>query len=284
MQLTKDCIDSIIKYTSNVEYEIILVDNNSNDGSKDLFQLDNRITYIYNENNLGFGIANNIGSKIAKGRYLFFLNSDTLLFDNSIFELYNFLENNSNVVVCGGNLVSKDMLPTSSFERFFPSIVYELNEIFLKIPGKIIFGRNSSYNYTNNSIKVAYVSGADLMIRTNVFAKLGGFDEEFFMYFEETDLCKRASCYGDIVSIPNAQIIHFGGQSSKDSPKYPSDNKLKIQNKSSIYFIRKHHSSIYVKIYHIIKVFSAYLRVLEFTIIHDEGRTDLWKRVVKLYK
>ena len=77
LSLTKDCIDSIVSFTKKITFEIILVDNNSNDGSKEFFQQDTRITYIYENENHGFGIANNIGAKIAIGKYLFFMNSDT---------------------------------------------------------------------------------------------------------------------------------------------------------------------------------------------------------------
>ena len=282
VRLTVDCIDSIFSFTHNVRFEVIVVDNASTDGSKELFEKDDRIQYIYEEKNHGFGKANNIGASLAKGNYLFFLNSDTLLYENAIFDLFNFLENNRDAIICGGNLVSKDKLPTSSFERLFPSISYVLNELLLKIPGKIIFGKNTCYNYTRNPLKVAYVSGADLMIRKNIFKALNGFDETFFMYFEETDLCKRATKYGNIYSIPHAHIIHFGGQSSKDSPKLPSNKKLSIQHDSSCYFFSKHYSTLYIKLYNFLRLITNYSRYFQFHIIGDKEKADLWKRVIEI--
>ena len=86
--LVKNCIDSIIAKTACVNYEIIVVDNASTDNSKEYFSNDTRIKYIYNEKNLGFGLANNVGIKIAKGRNIFLLNPDTLLLNNAIKILY----------------------------------------------------------------------------------------------------------------------------------------------------------------------------------------------------
>lgn len=122
VDLTAACIDSIFSYTQNIQFEVIVVDNASSDGSKEFFEKDERIQYIYEYKNHGFGKANNIGASRAKGKYLLFLNSDTLLYENAIFDLFSFLENNRGTVICGGNLVSKDKLPTSSFERIYPSI------------------------------------------------------------------------------------------------------------------------------------------------------------------
>ena len=282
VRLTVDCIDSIFSFTHNVRFEVIVVDNASTDGSKELFEKDDRIQYIYEEKNHGFGKANNIGASLAKGNYLFFLNSDTLLYENAIFDLFNFLENNRDAIICGGNLVSKDKLPTSSFERIYPSISYVLNELFLKIPGKIIFGKNTCYNYTRKPIEVAYVSGADLMILTETFMAINGFDERFFMYYEETDLCKRASKLGKIYSIPSAHIIHFGGQSSKDSPKLPSNKKLSIQHDSACLYFSKHYSTFYIWIYSLLRTITNYSRYFQFIIVGNKDKADLWKRVIDI--
>lgn len=282
VDLTAACIDSIFSYTQNIQFEVIVVDNASSDGSKKFFEKDERIQYIYEDKNHGFGKANNIGASRAKGKYLLFLNSDTLLYENAIFDLFRFLENNRGTVICGGNLVSKDKLPTSSFERIYPSISYVLNELFLKIPGKIIFGKNTSYNYTRKPIEVAYVSGADLMILTETFIAIHGFDERFFMYYEETDLCKRASKLGKIYSIPSAHIIHFGGQSSKDSPKLPSNKKLSIQHDSACLYFSKHYSTFYIWIYRLLRTITNYSRYFQFIIVGNKDKADLWKRVIDI--
>jgi len=92
--LTSDCIESIVDKTSDLEYEIILVDNASTDSSKAVFSQDPRVRYIYSDRNLGFGRANNLGIREATGRYLFFLNSDTILLNNAVKYFFDFCEKN----------------------------------------------------------------------------------------------------------------------------------------------------------------------------------------------
>ena len=90
--LTSDCIQSVIDKTSGVDYEIILVDNASTDGSKEFFENDVRLKYIYSDKNGGFGYGNNQGMEIARGKYLFLLNSDTVLLNNAIREFFDYAE------------------------------------------------------------------------------------------------------------------------------------------------------------------------------------------------
>lgn len=214
-QMTAECIDSVFEKTKGVEFEIILVDNASTDGSKEFFEQDKRITYIYNNENLGFGRANNVGIKVAKGRNILFLNSDTLLINNAIKILSDYLDENPRVGACGGNLYTKNLKPNHSYRRIAPSITDEINTFFAKIPTKIIYGKNEEYNHTNCPISVKYITGADLMIRIDVIRKVGTFDPRFFMYYEETELCYRIRKNGyKIMSVPNARIIHLQGVSS----------------------------------------------------------------------
>ena len=119
LELTKNTIDSVNEKTKDLNYEIILVDNASTDGSVEFFEKEykNKIIFIKNDENLGFGRANNRGIKIAKGKYVFLLNSDTLLINNAIKILFDFMEKNNNCGVCGGNLYTLTLQPTNSFFR-----------------------------------------------------------------------------------------------------------------------------------------------------------------------
>ena len=117
LELTKNTINSVMEKTKDLNYEIILIDNASTDGSVEFFEKEykDKIIFIKNNENLGFGKANNKGIEIAKGKYVFLLNSDTLLINNAIKILFDFMEKNKNCGVCGGNLFDIDLKPTHSF-------------------------------------------------------------------------------------------------------------------------------------------------------------------------
>ena len=115
-ELLNDCIDSVQSKTVNVDYEIIVVDNNSEKGSLDhLIEKYPTVNFIFSEENLGFGRANNLGATKARGKYLFLLNPDTLLVNNAIAILYDFMEVNPESGVCGGNLYKADNSPAISY-------------------------------------------------------------------------------------------------------------------------------------------------------------------------
>lgn len=220
--LTEDVLNSIKEKTKNISYEVIVVDNNSTDGSYDYlkkkFNVDN-IKIIRSSINLGFGRANNLGAQNSSGKYLFLLNSDTILKDNAIKIMYDYMEKNLDVGVCGGNLYNRNNEPIHSFGRELPSI---WNEIPFKHFFKRIFLRKlNDFNYLNKVINVGYITGADFFIRKVIFDNLQGFDPDFFMYFEETELCSRIIKRGyKIVNIPTVKIIHLvGGSIEKKESK-----------------------------------------------------------------
>lgn len=214
-RLLEDCISSIVEKTKDISYEIIVVDNHSHDLSVELIRKKfDWVKIIVSEENLGFGRANNLGIEIAAGRNVFFLNSDTLLVNNAIKILSDYLDQNEKVGICGGNLYDVHEKPAHSFTRIFPGIAYELNYLTLNVFSKLFFGKNLYFNYSGKNIKVARVSGADMMIPKRVLDKTGGFDPGFFLYSEETDLAFRITKSGyRVVSVYAARIIHLEGQS-----------------------------------------------------------------------
>lgn len=243
-QMTSECIDCIFDKTAGVTFEVILVDNASTDGSKEHFERDSRITYIYNEENLGFGRANNVGAKIARGKYLFLLNSDTLLIENSIKSLFDYMELHPEVASCGANLVDIDGKMVSSHGRF-PSIAQEFFTLgFHKLFAKF-YNNHLSNNQTaaqGNVDNVDFIIGADIFIRANDFSVLGGFDEGFFMYYEETDLYYRLSQLNKSSQVlPHIRIIHLEGGST--SNKKQSILKAKWLYSSRVRYYKKHKSA-----------------------------------------
>ena len=217
LELTKNTIESVFKKTEGLNYEVILVDNASTDGSVEYFENNykEKIIFIQNRENLGFGKANNKGIEIAKGKYIFLLNSDTLLINNAIKILFDFMEQNIECGVCGGNLYDRDNKPVHSFKKELVNIYSDFDFIKNFIL-KFIYKKRMDFNYTNKNIEVGYITGADMFIRKKMLEKVGIFDSDFFMYFEETELTARIKSSGKkIISVPQAKIIHLEGKSTQ---------------------------------------------------------------------
>jgi len=235
-QLLLQCIQSVYHHTTGINYEVIIVDNASSDDSipavKAAFP---KVTCIENSKNVGFGVANNIGVEKAVGKYIFFLNSDTILLNNAIKVFYDFMEDTANVNVgaVGGELLNNDGAIIHSYSNF-PSLLQTLSitfrhNVYYKT-GLIKLRRLISkpiINYTpvKEAFKVDYITGADLFMRKDVFTKAGGFNPDFFMYFEESDLQKRLSNMGlSRMIIPGTKIIHLEGASSTGSARRSKKN------------------------------------------------------------
>jgi GT2 family glycosyltransferase len=276
--LTKAAIESVFEKTEGITYEIILIDNNSPDGSgqelKNFFN--EKIVYLQNTENMGFGRANNEAAKIARGRNLFFLNSDTILLNNAVKILSDYLDNNPRVGCCGGNLLNEDGKPTHSFYRYFiPSIFGEINRLFMRLPEKILYGKNYEFNNRKKPLKVAYITGADLMIRKKIFDELNGFDPDFFMYYEETELEYRVKNTNYlIISVPFAQIIHLEDKSCSNN-----FDKLKKFYSSKEICMKKMHSRITIYIINFLFRFRIITRLFLFTILRNKEKIDLLSEI-----
>lgn len=259
LKMTSECIDSVIEKTEGISYEIILVDNASSDGSKDFFSNDKRVRYIYNDENLGFGRANNKGIEIAQGRNILFLNSDTLLRNNAVKILSDYLDNNEKVGACGGNLYNREEQPEFSFGRYFPSVYEELNSIFNDKLDRLRFGENKNFNHTARPLEVAFISGADLMVKKTVLNVTGWFSANFFLYYEETELCFRINKNNfKITSVPEAQITHFWGESTC----HASEQNIYQTEKSRRIFYQLSYPKFYTSIVGAIRTIHLYRKLL----------------------
>lgn len=247
VDLILNCLKSVYTLVRGVSYEIIVVDNNSEDDYQ------NRIQEAFPEvicislpENVGFGRANNEGIKVAKGRNILFLNPDTVLINDAVSILSKYLDNNINVGACGGNLYDEDLNLTLSFRRIFPSIMWEINDFLHQMPEKICYNNNRKYNTTDKPLKVAYITGADLMVRMDTLIEIGLFSPSFFMYYEETDLCFRIKSRGfEVVSVPDAKIQHLEGKSFKTKSNEINEKKIFIIEKSRLNFYQRNYSSPY---------------------------------------
>lgn len=222
--LLKNCVKSIIEQTKGISYEIIVSDNASNDGSIEM--LGNEfpdVLVIKNRENLGFGKANNIALKKAIGKYILFLNSDTVLLNNAIYYFFDFFEKhqNMNIGAIGSYLLNQDLENIHSWGhyttplRMLKNIIHLTLSALFKLSLTDIISDKKDYKTTEI---IGYITGADLFLMNNEEAL---FDERFFMYFEESDLQYNNFYLKNkkIMLIEGPKIIHFTGQSDKSSNK-----------------------------------------------------------------
>jgi GT2 family glycosyltransferase len=267
------CIDSIKKQTHGIEYEIIVVDNNSTDNSVTTIKEKHKdVIVIPLDKNYGFGVANNIGAKKSNAEYIFLLNSDTLLINNAISILIDFMKYSGfqNIGACGGNLYKLDNSPNFSYSTFFPS----LTNIFLYRLGISNFIKQDNFNDTNTIKEVSIIIGANLLIQNKLFNKIGGFDNAFFMYIEDGDLQYRLYKMGyKMYSVPNAKICHLQGASSS------TYFKLMMEITGYKIYFEKHFNKSYVFVYRIIEMLSSFLKCIYFILKFKLDKAKMYYKV-----
>ena len=223
---TKDflekCLGSIFHQSDNKDLEVIVVDNGSKDDSCETIK--NRflqVKLIENKENLGFGRANNQGAKIARSDYLFFLNPDTLIKDNIFPKIIEVFKNDSQTGVVSPLLI----LDNGEIQPWAYGQEENLSQLIKRKIKKDL------------SKTIDWVSGAALVIRADIFRKIGGFDEKFFAYFEDRDLFLGVRKIGyKIMVLPEVKVIHFGGKSLISDKK-----RKKLYYQSQNYFWHKHY-------------------------------------------
>jgi len=243
-ELTLNCIDSIYEQTKDLVFEVILVDNDSSDGSVEVISKRfPNVICIKNDSNLGFGKANNTGVSYANGKYIFLLNSDTVLKNNAIKLFFDFHESNSESMITGGYLRDENGKLMISYSSFTKSHVGLLRLAYINFPAlqnfrmKLLPNKTQTIPHTE-IISVDFVTGADLFMKKADFNSLYGFDENFFMYYEDEDLCCRAKKQGIICKIlPGPEIIHLETRSPVQS-----NFKILIREKSFFYYMGKKYS------------------------------------------
>ena len=240
--LLKQCLDSIIKsltdyplidnkqqtsskrvtardQASSFSYEIIIVDNNSQDGTKEFLKEYQKthpfIKTIFNKENLGFAKAVNQGVKKSGGKYILLLNSDINVLPGAIEKLISFAEQKKDVGVVAPKLLNADGTPQASCYHL-PTIKRAIDEYWR--------GKRGAYEKYlprgGNPVKVEAVVGAAMLIPRVVIDVVGLLDEKYFMYFEDLDYCQRIRKNGfSVYYLPSARLIHHHGASGKGKPK-----------------------------------------------------------------
>lgn len=229
--LLKNCISSIISSIISFDYEIIVVDNHSTDGSLEMLKTNfPQVKVIANKENLLFAKANNQGATIAKGEYLLLLNSDTIVYGDNINRLVSYFETLGQSVICvGSKILNEDgSIQSQGFTGLshWATITkhFKLGVILPSFIGKRILPPGT-YPFNRNELhEVAWVSGACMLIRSDLYHKVGGLNENLEFYGEEPEFGFRTSKQGfKTVYYPYAEIIHLGGKSTSKSFKKIDD-------------------------------------------------------------
>lgn len=209
------CLESIYDMTSGVEIEVIVIDNNSIDRSiENLKEIFPEVKLILRSVNGGFGSGCNEGAKYAKGNYLAFVNPDIILRENVFCDFFDFMENNSEVGMCSGSFYDFDGIKLPTYCKF-PGTYSELLEIIGRgTQRRLMKFLDSKEMKSLIPFKVDWITGACMFFRKEHFNQVGGFDENFFLYYEDVDIQYRLKKAGySVVCIPILKIYHFNNSS-----------------------------------------------------------------------
>jgi hypothetical protein len=233
-----ECVSSVIGNTHASTYEIIVVDNDSSDGTpsfiKEKFP---SVVLLSNNKNVGFSRANNRGLKAAKGRYSVILNDDTYLKDDAFSSLKDHMDKNPDAGICGPKLLN----PDGSLQR----------------QGSLL---SALAWRSSQPRRVGMVIGACMFIRMSVISRIGLFDENLFFYNDDMDLCRRANKAGfKVVYFPSARVYHYGGFSAKKQ----ANKFLMVEGyRGGLYYCKKHYGNIAYHLYRILLLLFVLLMLL----------------------
>jgi GT2 family glycosyltransferase len=247
--LLRECLDSVYQQEG-VTKEVLVVDNASGDGSAELLRAEYpQVRLTVSETNLGFAGANNVAFAQAQGRYVVLLNSDAFLEEDTLRRAVADMDREPAVGLAGGLLVGRDRSWQPS-ARLFPSPLNDLlslTGLSSRFSRSRIFGRvDRTWADPNQPAETDWVPGAFSIIRRDVLESVGYFDERFFLYYEEVDLCRRMKRAGfKIAYWPHLIVTHLGGESSKNVKRLSlssSGTQLTLwRMRSQLLYYRKHH-------------------------------------------
>lgn len=258
------CIASIITRTSDVTYEVVVIDSGSFDGVDEMLrQCYPQVRFIQSDRNVGFAQANNIAFTASSGRNVLFLNPDTELEGSAIDNLVHGLDSQQDAGVVGAKLLNSDRSVQTSCIQAFPTILNQLldsNALRRTFPKAGMWGTAPLVSDTNLPAEVDAVSGACLMIKRAVFETVHMFSTEYFMYSEDVDLCFKVKEAGwNTYYIPAAVVVHHGGTSSAQSNENAFSNVMLLESRWR--FFRKTRSPWYSRFYRLAMFAASIMRI-----------------------
>ena len=283
-----DSLKSLINNIQNIDYEIIIVINKMDDiENESLLKVDNRIKVLVMGNNIGFGRANNEGAKIARGKYVCITNPDVNFEDNSIKKMMDFMDLHKHFGLCGCKILEIDRsyqknVFIKKYDIWF--IIYQHYFLF-KLP--LIKNLLKKYFVLNDNeyekrFQPNVISGALMFFRKSIYQKIGGFDEELFMYSEDVDISLRAKKESDVIYLPEAYILHHGDSTLG---KIPTKFKLELIYQSLLFSATKQFTRTDNYILRILLFINALLFLpISKLFVNRTYRILLWNRSIVIIK
>lgn len=264
VQFLETCLTSIYSFLSGMTFEVIVVDNASYDGSAGLIRTRfPNATFVQSDKNLGFSKGNNLGYKYSSGDTLLFLNPDTELLDNGVVQMFDHLHSSSSVGAVGCRLVNSDLTPQAKYVQAFPTIWNQLvtaDVLIRMFPRSTLWSIRPLNDFSGGPLDVDVLAGSCLMVKKDVFEKAGCFNESFFMYAEDVDLCYMIRMLGYAIQyVGKGTVVHHSGKSSDSAGE--SHFSSIMQRESLALFFRQRRGALYAGCYRASIAVAAFLRI-----------------------
>lgn len=277
----KLCLRSVERNMVNVSYQVIVVDNASDDGCEAMLLHEFPwVNFIGATNNLGFARANNLGYRHARGRYVLFLNPDTELRDDSVERMVSWLDGHAQAGAVGARLLNSDGSLQENCVQAFPTIYNQILDAQLLrnlFPRSPLWGVNALISETREPAMVDSISGACYLVRREAFDAAGRWNEEYFMYSDDLELSYRIRRAGyAIVVLPDCEVVHHGGKSAARRGISFSDV---TRRRSMAQFLSRTRGPLYGTTYRCLLCLAALMRVgMVMAVIPFAGarRAELW--------
>ena len=254
------CLLSLYRETSGISFEVIVVDNGSEDDCQRLQEGFPAIHLVEASENLGFARANNLGDSRSASDILLFLNPDTELVGDDLVRMVAYMRSQPGVGAVGPRLLNSDGSLQTSCVQSFPTIwnqVLDTEVLRNLFPRWRLWGMRALFDERQPNADV--ISGACLMVKRNVFEKAGRFDNDYFMYADDVDLCYKIRQAGyEVHCLNDCQVIHHGGKSAAQHADSYSDV---LKRESLALFFRKTRGSLYCQVYRAATTAAALLRL-----------------------
>jgi GT2 family glycosyltransferase len=263
-----NCLQSIVFVDGSSRFEVIVVDNASSDASAEMVleQFPN-VHLIRNERNLGFARANNIGMRKSHGRYICLINSDVVVLQGCIEGLVDFMDGNREIGIAGPQIIDAEGRVQRSCMGF-PTIgntIYRsltLDRIFPR--SRILGGKLMTFWSHDTTRLVDVINGCFWIVRREALDDVGLLDEDFFMYGEDIDWCKRFKKAGwQVMFFPRVKAIHYGGGSSSNAPI----NFFLERQHADLQYWQKHYTGLECLVYMLIMWFDQGIRIVGHSVL-----------------